>query len=122
MEQAASADFGEPEKRDIAQEFAEYAKAARGTAVKNHTKGDDFGEKLANRRAEIYDRAAVLVREKGPEEAAKEMMEAAKAAHIRTPPLIDFDRAGMQYITARAWQFCALRINPDLPEGAPPWD
>jgi hypothetical protein len=122
MEPAAQVSADLPDQADLARTFADYGKAARGTAIKNHTKGDTFGEKLANSRAEVYDRAAELVRQLPLPDAAHEMMERAKAAHIRTPPLIDFDTAGMQYATARAWQFCAWQIDPALPEVAPKWE
>ena len=84
----------------LARIFADYGKAARGTAIKNHTKGDTFGETLANSRADVYDKAAELVRQLPLPDAANEMMNRAKAAHIRTPPLINFDSAGQQYATA----------------------
>jgi hypothetical protein len=54
-------------------------------------------------------------------DAAREMINRAQAAYVRTPPLTDFDRAGVQYIMARAWQFCARQIDPHLPEVAPAW-
>ncbi len=122
MEQAASDTIGDPASHDLAQIFADYAKAARGTAVKNRSKGDSFGDELATKRAAVYDMAADLVRRFPLEEAAKQMLDRARAAHIRTPPLIDFDRAGVQYSQARAWQFCAQLIDPSLPEVAPKWD
>lgn len=122
MEPAAQVSADLPDQADLARIFADYGKAARGTAVKNHTKGDTFGEMLANGRAEVYDKAAELVRQLPPHDAANEMMDRAKAAHIRTPPLIDFDTAGVQYATARAWQFCAWQIDPTLPEVAPKWE
>ena len=113
---------GAPGQSELSRMFSDFAKAARGTAIKNHTKGDSFGEVLANGRAEVYDKAAELIRELPPADAAVEMMNRAKAAHIRTPPLIQFDTAGVQYTTARAWQFCAWKIDPSLPEVAPKWD
>lgn len=122
MEQTARSSGGVPEQTDIARLFADFAKAARGTAIKNHTKGDQFGETLASSRAEVYEKAAELVRQLPPPDAAVEMMNRAKAAHIRTPPLMNFDSAGVQYTTARAWQFCAWKIDPSLPEVAPKWD
>jgi hypothetical protein len=112
----------QPDLADLAQAFGDYAKAARGTAIKNHTKGDLFGETLANSRADVYDKAAELVRRLPLADAATEMMNRARASHVRTPPLIDFDSAGVQYNAARAWQFCAWKINPSLPEVAPKWD
>lgn len=107
---------------DLAQAFSDYAKAARGTAIKNHTKGDLFGETLANARAQVYEKASELVRQLPLVDAANEMMNRARASHVRTPPLIDFDSAGVQYNMARAWQFCAWKIDPSLPEVAPKWD
>lgn len=101
--------------------FTDFARAARGTAIKNHTKNDQFGETLATARAEVYDKAAELVREMPAAKAAAEMMNRAKAGHIRTPPMMNFDSAGVQYVTARAWQFCAWRIDPSLPEMAKQW-
>jgi hypothetical protein len=123
MEPAAaqlSADV--PVPVDLARMFSDYAKAARGTAIKNHTKGDTFGESLAGARADVYEKAADLVRQLPVTAAADEMMNRAKANHIRTPPLINFDSAGVQYASARAWQFCAWKIDPSLPEVAPKWD
>jgi len=123
MEPAAaqlSADV--PVPVDLARAFSDYAKAARGTAIKNHTKGDTFGESLAGARADVYEKAADLVRQLPLTAAADEMMNRAKANHIRTPPLINFDSAGVQYASARAWQFCAWKIDPSLPEVAPKWD
>ena len=122
MEQAANETIGDPANQDLVQVFADYAKAARGTAIKNRSKGDGFGDELATKRAVVYDQAADLVRQYPREEAAKRMLDNARAAHIRTPPLIDFDRAGMQYSQARAWQFCARLLDPTLPEVAPKWD
>lgn len=110
------------EPADLSRMYADYAKAARGTAIKNHTKGDLFGETLANSRAEVYEKASELVRQLPLADAAAEMMNLARASHVRTPPLIDFDAAGVQYNTARAWQFCAWKIDKSLPEVAPRWD
>lgn len=121
MNQVPNKDISVPDDRDLALRFTEYAKAARGTAMKNRTKGDFFGEELASCRAEVYERAAELARRLPPAEAANQMMDQAKATHVRTPPLIGFDQAGKQYTTARAWQFCAWQIDPTLPEVAPKW-
>ena len=122
MEPAPHVNADVPDQAELARILTDYAKAARGTAIKNHTKGDAFGETLANSRADVYDKAAELVRQLPLPDAANEMMDRAKAAHIRTPPLINFDAAGVQYATARAWQFCAWQIDPSLPEVAPKWD
>lgn len=122
MEQTAQDPGGVPEQTDMARLFTDFAKAARGTAIKNHTKGDAFGESLASSRAEVYEQASDLIRQLAPPEAASEMMSRARNAHIRTPPLMNFDSAGVQYTTARAWQFCAWKIDPTLPEVAPKWE
>jgi len=114
-------DVSIPDGRDLAAQFTEYAKAARGTAIKNRTKGDHFGEELAQCRADVYEQAAGLARQLPLTEAANQMMDHAKATHVRTPPLIDFDQAGKHYIIARAWQFCAWQIDRSLPEVAPKW-
>ena len=112
----------EPDQQAAVDMFEGFGRAARGTAVKNRTKGDMFGETLAEARAQVYEKAAELVRTTPVGEAAVEMMNRAKAAHVRTPPLMNFDAAGVQYTIARAWQFCAWRINPDLSEVARSWD
>lgn len=106
---------------DLADRFAEFARAARGSAIKNRNKGDQFGEKLANTRAEVYVQAAELIRAMPLPQAAATMMERAGRLHVRTPPLMGFDDAGTRYIAARAWQFCALEINPELEHAAPQW-
>lgn len=106
----------------LAERFAGYARAARGTAMQAKAKGDPYGEQLANKRAETYDQAANLVLRMPPEAAAAEMMNSAGRMHVRKAPLMDFDSAGLQYISARAWQYCALEIDPTLTEQAPPWE
>ena len=53
MEQAANETIGDPANQDLAQVLADYAKAARGTAVKNRSKGDGFGDELATKRAAL---------------------------------------------------------------------
>lgn len=122
METAGPSAEPMPSVIDLADRFSDFAKAARGTAMKNKAKGDEFGEKLANRRAEVYEGAAAMLTEHELLEAAKTMMEHAGQLHVRTPPLIDFDKVGLQYIAARAWQHCALIINPALAETAPKWE
>jgi hypothetical protein len=106
----------------LAELFTEFARAAESTAQKNRAKGDTFGEALATARADVYQQAANLVRTMPLGDALANMQERAKASPVKTPPLIDFERAGLRYITSRAWQFCALKINPSLPEVAQQWD
>lgn len=105
-----------------AERFQHYARSARGTAVKNRTRGDAFGEQLATARAEVYEQAAELVRRMPARQAAQEMMDRAGRSHVRTPPLMEFEGAGLRYIAARAWQFCALEIDPGLQQKAPRWE
>jgi preprotein translocase subunit SecA len=102
--------------------FCEYSRAAEGTAQKNRAKGDEFGEALAKARADVYQQAANLVRTQSLADALAAMLERAKASHVKTPPLIDFERAGVRYIMSRAWQFCAMKINPSVTEVAAKWD
>jgi hypothetical protein len=56
------------------------------------------------------------------DQAATEMMARAQTRHIRTPPILNFDSAGTQYVVARAYQYCAWQLNPSIPEVARPWD
>lgn len=111
---ATPAEFGEL--------FGGYARAARGTALTAKSKGDPFGEQLAEARAKVYDQAADIVRQNTLSAAAEQLMRNASRTHVRTAPLLDFDNAGLQYISSRAWQFCALQIAPSMQEVAAKWD
>jgi hypothetical protein len=114
-------DTDEPDPAALAGMFVEYGKAARGTAVKARTTGDRFGETLANSRANVYDKAAELVQAMPLADAAAEMMSRAKAFSVRSPPLIGFDPAGEAFVQARAWQFCAWKLDPTLPQVQAAW-
>lgn len=107
---------------ELAERFAGYARAARGTALQAKGKSDPYGERLANNRAEVYDKASNTVLRLPLDRAATEMMEQAGRTHVRTAPLMDFDNTGVQYICARAWQYCALEIDPNLKQQAPQWE
>jgi hypothetical protein len=107
---------------EFAELFSGYARAARGTALKAKSKSDPFGEQLAEARALVYDQAADVVRQNTLTVAAGQLMHNASRTHVRTAPLMDFDNAGLQYISSRAWQFCALQIDPSMPEVAAKWD
>jgi hypothetical protein len=98
-----------------------YAQGAEGTAHRCEARGDVYGQTLARSRAQVYREAAELVRTMALADAAAEMIRRATQASVRTPPLIDFDAAGVRYLTVRAWQFCAWQIDPALPEVAPSW-
>lgn len=107
---------------EFAERFNGYARAARATAAQAKARSDPYGEQLANTRAEVYEKAAELLSSRPLEQAASEMMNNAGRLHIRKAPLMDFDNTGLQYIAARAWQYCALAIDPNLPEQAPQWE
>lgn len=107
---------------EYAERYGRFAKGARATAVRHSSDGDPFGESLARTRADVYEKAAELVRSTVPAQAADTMMENARRLHVRTPPLTGFEEAGRRYITARAWQYCAWQIDPSLEEKAPAWD
>ena len=112
-----------PQPSAVAAQLTEYAQAAQRTADKCTVNNDDYGHALASTRANVYRHAADLVRQVPLRDAAVDMMRHAQAMSVRTPPLIDFDfePAGIRYMTARAWQFCAWQIDPSLPEVAPRW-
>lgn len=118
----AHADEPAPSATDISDRYSEYAKAAHSTASRCRSKGDSYGEQLASTRAKVYEEAASIAASMPVQRAAEEMMRRAASEHVRTPPLIGFDEAGLRYITARAWQFCALEIDPRLQTRAPKWD
>lgn len=107
---------------DRSHRFSRLATAARGTAIKNRTKGDLYGQVLAQARAEVYEQCAELTAIMPEGEAAVEMMRRAQNWHVRTPPIMGFDAAGVQYVTARAYQFCAWQIDRRLPQVARSWD
>lgn len=82
-----------------------------------------YGEALATARANVYDQAAELVIQMGQtSETAEFFMRHAVQASVRSASLIDFDRDGIRYSQARAWQLCAWQINPTLPEVQPKWN
>jgi hypothetical protein len=101
--------------------FAAYGDAARSTASGAGSRGDGFAESLAMTRAGVYDQAAELLENLPPDRAARTMMDNAATRHVRTPRLAEFDKAGLGYIAARAWQFCAWQVDPTLQEAAPTW-
>ncbi|WP_031465573.1 hypothetical protein [Sciscionella sediminilitoris] len=107
---------------EFAERFNGYAQAARATAMQAKAKSDAYGEQLANARADVYEKAAGMVGRLPLDQAATDMMSIAGKTHVRKAPLMDFDSSGLQYIASRAWQYCALTIDPNLPEQAPAWE
>lgn len=110
-------------------EAEQAAKLWREWAVGGHhqsrvlaAQGSLFDSALKNARAAIYERAAALLRANpDPEKAAQLMIKNATETHVRTPPLVGFDNAAVRYTVARAWQRCALMLDPSLGEVQPLW-
>lgn len=111
----------EPELSTI---FENWSLAAQGSALVRRRQGDGFGANLALIRAEVYEQAAVLVAAPGTaENAVTVMLKHARANSVgRSSPLMNFDSTAAQYTRARAWQHCAMRIDPDVDEVQPRWD
>ena len=110
------------ERPAVADLFISWSQGALGTATLQRAHGDTYQAALAERRADIYRRAAAMLADTAPAEAAQEMLLHARLAAVRTPPLLGFDEAGLSFVAARAWQLCAHTIDPTLPEVQPAWD
>lgn len=107
--------------------FEHCALAAKGTAIKRRTVNDAFGARLAGARAEVYALAARVVRDREvvDTDLAAFLMRKAAERHVgsaQSQPLRGYDDHTLSYIEARAWQWCAWEIDPDLPEVQPKWD
>lgn len=85
-------------------------------------KGDPYAVELSLARAAIYREAADLVDDRGELEGAKIMLDHAARLRVLTPPLVGFDAAGLSYIRARAWQFCAQHLDAAAPTVQPAWE
>jgi hypothetical protein len=104
-------------------DFRDWAKAARGTAMRCQFTGDPYGEQLATARAEVYQQAADRTERSGESlHTAESLMHDAGLLVVRSAPLMDFDPNGIHYVQALAWQLCAHRIDPTVPEVQPHWD
>ena len=102
--------------------FRQWASAARSTAARCAAQRDSYGVELATSRAAVYDQAAKLVVQLGvTPAAAARLLDNASRLVVLSPPLMNFDAAGISYCTARAWQRCAQELDPTLPEVQPPW-
>lgn len=102
--------------------FREWSAAARCTAAHHLVHGESYGRQLSLARACVYAAAADLVDELGERAAVAEMLTRASRLRVLTPPMAGFDPAGLRYIEARGWQFCAQHIDPGVPVVQPPWD
>jgi hypothetical protein len=107
-------------------QFREWAKAAHNTALTNHTRGDAFGKRLANTRAEVYQHAASIAEQQHPECAARTLTDLVREHLTRDIVRIgsqkQIDSACLSYIKARAYQLCAQTLEPSTPEIQPKWN
>lgn len=135
----------EVDRRAAAHLFAEWAAAAKNTAIGRAARGDRFGAHLATERADVYLAASKIV---GVVSAAtagltvddRTWLEAQgwrpednvgvvlmrHAMHSAVTPetgwtLRAWDTSGARYVRARAWQLCAWHLDPGLPEVQPEW-
>lgn len=109
-----------------AQHFLDVAEAARGTAMQYRTTRDEHGEHSALVRADVYTAAARML------EADPDLTVEAAAAALRDagmqyrsisgPPLLDFEAAAEKHVRARAWQYCAMCLDPGMEEFEKYWD
>lgn len=106
----------------LIEEWSRWAHGAHGTAARCRHEGDEFGARLATARGGVRREAAELLRASDDlAEAAREMHRRARALWQRTPPLIGFDPAALDYTRARTWQACARALDPNLPEIQARW-
>jgi hypothetical protein len=112
--------------QDWEQHFADIAEAAKGTAMHYKSTRDDHGERSALVRAEVYAAAGKLL-EASPawtiEEAAAALRDhGMQYRSISGPPLLDFEAAADKHVRARAWQYCAMCLDPEMEEFEKFWD
>lgn len=109
------------EVRALVERWRSWAAASRSLAAIDRRLGKDFDAALKLTRATARDAAAALLLSQAPADAAAEMLGTANGLSVRTPPLIGYDRAAVEYTAARTWQDCAWSIDPSLPEVQPYW-
>jgi hypothetical protein len=118
--------MAELKRTDITQYWVQtlrnWSAAAELSARKARNHDDEFGSTLALARAEVYQLAAEELRDCPlaflPGQCMKHAVSTAPLQR-HTVPLMDFDSYGVRYVRARAWQYVALSISPDLPEVVP---
>lgn len=108
--------------REVVRVWESWAAAGRHLARALASQGGLFDAALKDARARTYERAIALLRANPvPEKAARLMITNAAELHVRTAPLVGFDDAALRYTMARAWQRCALMVDPSLGEVQPLW-
>jgi hypothetical protein len=112
---------GAHEARKLVETWRGYAANSRSRAAIAHQLGNEFDQRLWGARAKTRDAAAQVLLTQNPAEAAAAMMNKAKECHVKTPPLIGYDEAAVDYTRARVWQDCAWGIDSSLPEVQPEW-
>lgn len=108
--------------KEVARVWESWAVAGRHLARALASQGGLFDASLKDARAKTYECAiAVLRANPVPEKAARLMITNATELYVRTAPLVGFDDAALRYTMARAWQRCALMLDPSLDEVQPLW-
>ena len=107
--------------RTLATQWHSYAASNRDLARLHSDRGNLFLAELRMAGAQVREQAALMVVKMAPDEAAEEMMRRAVRHAVRTPPLINYDAAGVSYTMARTWQACARAIDPLLDEVQEIW-
>lgn len=122
LEVDATVTQNRPTRADLAAQWRSYLDFARaGERIDTHRE-DLFGAALNTARAEVLLGALELIHKNKPlEDAAAELMKSALHYSVRTPPLIGYDEAAINYTKARKLQQCAWDIDPDLSQVQAPW-
>jgi len=87
---------------------------------------DEHGERSALVRSEVYTAAGKLL-ENNPtmsvdDAAAALRDQGMQYRSISGPPLLDFEAAAEKHVRARAWQYCAMCLDPHMEEFEKFWD
>jgi hypothetical protein len=107
---------------EVAQIWESWAAAGHYQSRTLARQGKLFESTLKQARATTYAHAIALLRANHDAvTVARLMIKQAAEIHVRTPPLIGFDDAALRYTVARAWQRCALMLDPSLVEVQPLW-
>ena len=107
----------------VADQWEAWARHATALARRLEDAGDSFDASLKAARADAYRSAAEQLRGNtgDPGSVAGVLMRCAAQTQVRTPPLIGFDQAAVNYTRARTWQRCARELDPTLDEVQPRW-
>lgn len=111
---------------DWGQHFADIAEAAKATAMHYKATRDDHGEQSALVRSEVYAEAGHVIEENPSmtvEEAAAALRDRGmQYRSVSGPPLLDFEAAAEKHVRARAWQYCAICLDPEMEEFEKFWE